>query len=105
MVETLRPTTFFQREMRWRETKGLRFRAEMSQWKVRDRASWLSRLVSLSSFESLVLWDSKRVCAVETGLFFHLRWVVELKGPNGSPVEEGSSLRIVCVNFCRIFMV
>lgn len=39
--------------------------------------------MSLSSFRSLVLWLSKRVCAVETGRFFHLRCVVELKGPNG----------------------
>lgn len=79
----LGPMMFFQREMRWRETKGDRLRVEMSLWSVRTRVSWVSRLMSLSSFRSLVLWLSKRVCAVETGRFFHLRCVVELKGPNG----------------------
>lgn len=44
--------------------------------------------MSLSSLRSLVRL-SRRVCAVSDGFFFHLRCVVELKGPNGNGVDDG----------------
>lgn len=64
-------------------------------------ASLLRLAVSLSSWESLVLF-SKRVCAVSAG-FFHLLCMAELNGPNGNGCDVGAFICRALI-FLRIWV-
>ena len=79
-MPTFRPTMFLHRDISCTETKGPRFRWDISWWISRMVLSLWMCLMSLSSFKSLVL-VSKRVWAEITG-FFHLLCENELNGPN-----------------------